>query len=100
MKAMKILCNIHQKEGKDFLGEIYDLRSFVPISNLSEFTHYFPPLNLVKFNPSLPSPPFETHFNSLSSTASSPSAITILQCAALLAAGGYVWLRQMRVFFD
>ena len=52
MKAMKILCNIPQKEGKDFLGEIYDLRSFVPISDLSEFTHYFPPLNLVKFNPS------------------------------------------------
>ena len=65
---MEILCNTPQNEGKDLFGKIYDKGSFVPISNLSEFTRYFPPLDLVKFFPSLPSPPFETHFNPLSST--------------------------------
>ena len=30
---------------------------------------FFPPLDLVKFYPSLPFPPFDTHFNPLSSTA-------------------------------
>ena len=34
-----------------------------------EFTRFSPPLDLVKFYPSLPFPPFETHFNPLSSTA-------------------------------
>ena len=33
-----------------------------------EFTHFFPPLDLVKFYPSLLFPPFETRFNPSSST--------------------------------
>ena len=35
---------------------------------LFKFTLFFPPLDLVKFHPSLPFPPFETHVNPLSST--------------------------------
>ena len=65
---MEMLFYTPQKEGQDFYGKIYDLRSFVLISNLSQFMRYFPPLALFKFYLSLPSPPFETHFDPLSST--------------------------------
>ena len=37
------------------------------------FTRFSPPLDLVKFYPSLPSPPFEIYFNPLSSTVVFPS---------------------------
>ena len=44
-----------------FMHFCYDFKLF-------EFTRFFPPLDLNKFYPSLPFPPFETYFNPLSST--------------------------------
>ena len=62
-------CNTLQKKGNLFLlkkSMIYTVFSkFQTCHNL----HFFPPpLDLVKFYPSIPSPPFETHFNPFSST--------------------------------
>ena len=51
------------------LSWIWILRSFVVILNLSRFTRFYPPLDLVNFYPFLPFPHFQTNFNPFSFTA-------------------------------
>ena len=69
MKAMEIPCNTSQKEGFFLCGKILDLRSLCGFQTCCNLRLFCPPLDMVKFYPSLQSPPFETHFNPLSSTA-------------------------------
>ena len=61
---MYISCNASQTEEKErILVKFIVYAFFFSILNLSYFTRFFPPFDLVKFYPFLPSTPFETHFN-------------------------------------
>ena len=59
------LTPLKRKENLDLNNKL----CFTQFSNLLLFTRFFTPLDLVKFYPSLPFPPYGTHFNPLSSTA-------------------------------
>ena len=66
---MSISCNTSQKAKYFFLFFInLCFTHFCRNFKLFEFTRFFPPFDLVKYYPFLPFPPFETHFNPLSST--------------------------------
>ena len=76
---MSISCNTSQRKNRKQFGKNLCFTHFCRNFKLFEFTHFSPPLDLVKFYTSLPFPPFETHFTPLSSTApdcQEPSTIT------------------------
>ena len=65
---MSISCKTSEKEGKETILSKFMLNKIFDNFKLVVIYAFFPPLDLVKFYPSLTFPSFETNLNSLSST--------------------------------